>query len=158
MARFLMPERRRGFRIVTLKNFGVFILIVMGLFAAVELVERARRPQPGDYGRIIGRQLPQQPVMATRAPEAVTEGAITDQTAADPMLVAPAVRSQYLGSPKLPMSPSAQRSAADQPSAAVVSRDAHGVAIVGDGQEVGIVIGKSGSPKPPQLSGGIFKP
>jgi hypothetical protein len=156
MPRFLMPERRRGVRIVTLKNFGAFILIAVGLFAAVELVERARRPAPGDYGRVIGKQLPQA-VSATRAPEVVTEGEITDQTAVDPMLVAPAARSQYLGSPELPKPPLARSAAAEKPAVPAVSRDAYGVAIGGEVQGVTVVVGKSATPMP-QLAGGIFKP
>lgn len=156
MSNVLMPDRRRHVRIVTLKNFGIFVLACFAVLATAELVARIRRPAVDGYGRIVQRQLPAAPAVATRAPEVVHEGEIPDQNAADPWLVEPAARSQYLGDPQLPVQAAAPPAPAPETTEAAPKLDGGShVAIVGNGNGVKLVTGSS--PARPQLSGGIFK-
>ena len=137
---------------MTLRNFGALLVVMIALFTAVELVARHRRPAPTDYGRLVGQQFPTDTV-ATRAPEVVTEGAIDDQTAPDPMLLEPAARAQYLGSPQL--TPTQAQPPGSTTAAPVVGRAEGGAAVVGQGSDVAIA--KSPTVPLPKLSGGIFK-
>jgi hypothetical protein len=87
-------DRRQHRRIVTLRNIGYACLVLIALFAIVTVRSEMRHgPAEGDYGRLTRREIP--PTPRTAPLEVVTEAApVDDRTAADPLLVAPAVRSQ----------------------------------------------------------------
>jgi len=59
-----MIERRKHRRIITLKNFGRFILVALVALAAMNIASELRAPRGNEYGR-------PQPVkqLSTRAPE-----------------------------------------------------------------------------------------
>jgi hypothetical protein len=145
-----MIERRKHRRILTLKNFcwafGVFAVIVIAL--SFDLF--ARRDAPGEYGRLVGTELPRNAPITPR-PQVVTEAPVDDQTAADPLLLAPAAREQeFLSTTHTTPVP------ATAASAAAIETRGSGVNIVGDSGGVTIVRGAEGA-KRPVLSGGIFK-
>src|SRR5256885_14644922 len=81
-----MIERRKHRRILTLKNFcwafGVFAVVVIAL--SFDLF--ARRAAPGEYGRLVGTELPRHAPITPR-PQVVTEAPVDDQTAAAPLLL-----------------------------------------------------------------------
>ena len=76
------------------KHIWSAALLVVLAFVAINIRTDMRRPKAGEYGRLSGEAMPvdAQPVeIVAEAPVTVT-----DQTAADPMLVAPAAREQLL--------------------------------------------------------------
>lgn len=89
-----------------------------------------------------------------RKADVINEGTVVDQTAPDPMLVAPAAREQVLGTNTNTNVPVTTTTIAPGP----VLAEGHGTEIVGDGKGVTIVKapGTPAAPKP-VLSGGIFK-
>ena len=90
-------DRRKRRRILTLKNFGIVVLVGMVAFVAISIRSEMRSLQPGDYGRLFGREVP--PPVEPKPMEVVQEEApqpVSDQTHADPMLVEPMKRSQWL--------------------------------------------------------------
>ena len=103
LATHLPPrDRRRGRRIITLKNFWRLLLAGIVLFAALILVSNLRKPTPGQYGSLYGKQ---QPVAAKAAfhPPIVTEAApVSEQERADALRLDSAARSQYLGTDNTP--------------------------------------------------------
>jgi hypothetical protein len=64
-----MIERRKHRRIVTLKNFGRFMLVALLALAAMNVVSEHRAPREHEYGRPVQ----QQPVVSTPAPEVIHE-------------------------------------------------------------------------------------
>jgi hypothetical protein len=147
-----IPDRRHGVRIVTLKNFVLFLFVAMAMLVTAELVVRTRRPEPTDYGRIIDQQMPAETV-AKQAPEVVTEGKIADQTAVDPLLVAPIERSQYLDLPVVP----APSQAGSIPTTTATGEAPQAIAAgarAAEGTAVAVVTSTAAAPL---LSGGTFK-
>lgn len=98
LATHLPPrDRRRGRRIITLKNFLRLLLAAILLFAGLTLVSNRGKSTPGEYGRLYGKRQPAvgksefHPTIVTEAPP------VPEQERADPMLLDAAARSQYLG-------------------------------------------------------------
>jgi hypothetical protein len=96
--------------------------------------------------------------VARRAPEVVTEEPVPDQTTADPLLLEPAERSQYLGTTTI--APPTQTTSSAPPPASlepITPARAPGdrVAIVGD--STGVSIATPAKDNRPKLSGGIFR-
>jgi len=56
--RMLFPERRRHFRIVTLRNFGWLTIAMLIAFAAITIQSEMRGRHPHDYGRLLDKQMP----------------------------------------------------------------------------------------------------
>jgi len=165
---FIVPvkDRRQRRRILTIKNCAMTMLGIAVVFASISIYSESRRGAAGDYGRLFGSQVAKpNPVSSTVA--VVHEGAVADQTAPDPMLVAPAAREQLLmANSNVDLTP--LPAAAVPPVRTVVvptnGSATHGTAIVGDSN--GIVIAHapasstahpSSTAPPPPLSGGIFK-
>ena len=93
-----LRNRRRGRRIITVKNFWRLLLVAVLLFAGLTLASNLGKSTPGQYGRLYGQQQPTvgkaefHPAIVTEAPSPISE-----QERADPMLLTAAARSQYLG-------------------------------------------------------------
>ena len=89
-------DRRKHKRILTLKNFGIFVAVLLVAFVAISIRSEMRSMRPGDYGRLFRREVP--PPVEPKPMEVVREAAppVGDQTHADPMLVEPMQRSQWL--------------------------------------------------------------
>ena len=136
-----------------------------GLFSVlltVGLVLYARRggASTGDYGRLYGKQIPQTQAQAPTPPDVITEAPVQDQYGADPTLVEPAARGQYLGvSPQPGVNPQPATPvqvpavAAPAPPAPVPAQPGDRVAIVGD--EKGVSIARTTSAATPKLTGGF---
>jgi len=147
-------DRRRRKRILTLKNFGYAAIAMVVLFAAVTIQSDLRHPKAGTYGRLFGKQVSGQPEVVPQKMEVVREAPVADETAADPLLLAPAAREQYLGIDSTNM-PKPAAGIAQQPQPQTAP-DQHGaVAIVG-GPE-GVTISQANATPRPTLSGGIFR-
>lgn len=145
-------DRRQGRRILTLRNVGLAALTLFVLFIAITLFsERGRGPSAGDYGRL-NRELPPTP-QASAPVEVVNEATpVNDHVSADPMLSAPAARSQWLEGEQT----TAQVVPIAPPVTLTAPRGGNAdVAIVGGPGGVATVQQK---PRPEkQLKGGIFR-
>lgn len=91
-------DRRKGKRYLTLKNFGVATVAFAVLFAGVHILSELRGTS-ADYGRLMSRELTSDPI-PTKPVEVVTEAPapVPDATHADPLLVEPMARGQWLES------------------------------------------------------------
>ena len=91
-------DRRQRKRILTLKNFGIFVAVLLIAFLAISIRSEMRGLSPGDYGRLFRNEVP--PPVEPKPMEVVREQepppAVDDQTHADPTLVQPMARSQWL--------------------------------------------------------------
>jgi hypothetical protein len=151
-------DRREHVRILTLRNFGWALLAAVVAFAGIDVVSHMRVPRSEGFGRLFQRHIGAEPVVARRAPEVVTEEPVPDQTTADPLLLEPAERSQYLGTTTI--APPTQTTSSAPPPASlepITPARAPGdrVAIVGD--STGVSIATPAKDNRPKLSGGIFR-
>lgn len=150
-------DRRSGKRILTLKNIRNAALITAGLVVTVLVVSEIRKPKATDeYGRLFGQQVAVPAAEAKPAQQIVTEGTIPDQDHADPTLLEPAAREQYLGvnsNTAAPVVPTATVEPVAPPSTTLTNTK-H-VSIVGDASGVAI---STSTQQRQTLSGGIFKP
>jgi hypothetical protein len=140
-------DRRQHKRILTLKNFRRFLILVV-VFLVGLTIDISRRSAPGEYGRLMQKEIARNDDVRPR-PAVVTEAPVSDQTSADPMLVAPAAREQEFLSTTTTSAPA--------PAPTPITTGGSGVTIVGDTSGVTIVRGGDPSAKHPVLAGGIFK-
>ena len=145
-----LRDRRRRKRILTLKNFGIAIVAVIVVFAVITIRSEMRDPDQGSFGQLYSTQLP---AVDPNREEPVTEAvAVPEQTHADPMLVAPAARSQWLIDEETqPVTSSTIATGETRAEAAVVSGETR-VAIVGGSEGVAVV---KRTRREPELSGGF---
>lgn len=91
-------DRRQRKRYLTLKNFGWTMAALTLLFIVITIRSEMRGLKPGEFGRLLGREiatdLEQKPVEVVR--EAPPQQPVDDATHADPLLVEPAARAQWL--------------------------------------------------------------
>jgi len=152
-------DRRQRRRILTMRNLGGAAIVLVVLFLVVTIYSEMRKPAPNQYGRLFSHEMAKSDIAEPKPQlEVIPEGTVGDQTAADPMLIAPAAREQYLGvtAPPTPAAP-VQATAADefvrrQP---VLQSQSGKVAIVGDANGVAVV--QSATVPEHKLSGGIFR-
>lgn len=88
-------DRRQHKRYLTLRNARNAFIALAVLFLAITIRSELQPRQADSFGRLFERELPQ---VEAKPVEVVTEAAppVVDQTAPDPMLVAPAQREQWL--------------------------------------------------------------
>jgi hypothetical protein len=146
-------DRRQRRRILTLKNFGWAMIVVVAIFAAITIEANLRGRKPGsDYGRLYGRQI--ESVNAVPAkPVVVQDAPISDQTAADPTLVDGMRREQILHAEQTNVAPTLSGPGMEPTESRphVTSRDGK-IAIVGGPEGVGIV---QSDRRQPVLRGGF---
>jgi hypothetical protein len=130
------------------------VLLVLFTVATIRSELRGRRA--GDYGRLLSRGLPEQ--TAPRPPEIVTEAPslVQDETSADPMLVGPAARAQYLGDTTLAPLLTTQTTTDFQQREPLLGQGNDRLVIVGGLEGVAIV--REEGPRRPKLGGGFGKP
>lgn len=89
-------DRRQQKRYLTLKNFGWFMLAVVIVFVGISIRSEMRGRPADSYGGLFGRQVASE--VEQKPLEVVREAApaVDDATHADPMLVEPAARAQWL--------------------------------------------------------------
>jgi len=142
-------DRRQRKRYLTLKNFGWATLACAVAFTAITIRSELRGTS-ADYGRLFERQIDvpvkQKPVEIVR--EEVSEP-VPDQTHADPMLVEPMARAQWLYGDD-PLAPQPVQPA-DRAEASVVAGQTR-VAIVGGPEGVTVVRTER---RAPVLAGGF---
>src|SRR6266516_6760554 len=88
-------DRRQHRRILTLRNFGKAILVIVAIFAGITIEANLRKPKTDDYGRLYRNRVEQTSTVA-RKPDIVQEGQINDANAADQTLVVAQARAQIL--------------------------------------------------------------
>jgi len=155
-------DRRQRRRILTIRNSAILMLSVAVLVAAISTYNAARRAPAGEYGRLFGSDAPATNSAISRNVDVIQEGPIGEQSAADPMLVAPAAREQQLANtiaPVAPPPPPPPRPAPVASPSAIGNVSGHGTTIVGDGNGVAVVRPSTttSTATRPVLSGGIFK-
>lgn len=144
-------DRRSRKRILTLKNFAIFVAVLVLLFAIITIRSEMRGSTRGDYGRLFEREaaveIEQKPVeVVHEAPPPVD-----DSTHPDPMLTEPAARAQWLQ----------DEQAATTAATIVPVTPAQAARVTGGSAEVAIVGGNTGvavvrkDRKKPVLSGGF---
>src|SRR5438874_1982783 len=85
-------DRRQHRRILTMKNCAISMLSLAVIFAAISIYNERYHGTADGYGRLFGKQVAVQNDGLARKVDVVKEGPIADQSAPDPMLVAPAAR------------------------------------------------------------------
>ena len=139
----MLIERRRHRRILTLKNFKRFVVLLVVFLAGLSIEISTR--SNGDYGRIMQKAIPHNQDIRPQPPPVATAPPVADQTVPDPMLIAPAAREQAFLS-----------TASATPPPMITQGAGSDVRVVGDSS--GITIQRaSEAPKRPVLAGGIFK-
>jgi hypothetical protein len=126
-----MIERRKHRRIVTLKNFGWFMIVALLVLGAMNVVSEHRAPRD-DYGRLTKRELSRTPVSSTRAPEVVHEAPVVEAEGRADALVRPG------GETALLEPPPPSNTATQQPSNLQNHQASKSISITGD--ESGITI------------------
>ena len=148
-------DRRSRKRVLTLKNFGYAAIALVVMLAALTIQSDLRHTKGDQYGRLFGTQVSGQPEVVPQKVDVVREAPVPDETSADPLLIAPAAREQYLGvnSSNMPQPQPVVSSSVMTPQPVPTAQGA--VQIVGG--PGGVTITK-GQPTPrPTLSGGIFR-
>jgi hypothetical protein len=150
-------DRRQSRRILTIRNCAISMLSVAVVIASISIYNQTRRGAAGEYGRLFRTEVPAPDAGTARKNDVISEGPVADQSASDPMLVAPAAREQLLvANSNVPATTTTIAPA--PPAPPLVGGEGHGTTIVGDGKGVTIVKAPSTSTAPqPVLSGGIFK-
>jgi hypothetical protein len=149
-------DRRQSKRYLTLRNFGIAIVVLVVAFLLITIRSEMRGVRPGDYGRLYHSEMPEA-VKPAKPVEVVRDGTppVPDHDAADPMLVEPMGRAQWLGdTPPGTATTAASVAAPAEPVVtyqAPVAGPAH-VAIVGGAEGVAIV---KEAPKRQTLKGGF---
>jgi hypothetical protein len=143
-------DRRQHKRYLTLKNFGWTMLAGTVVFIGITIRSEMRGRTPGEYGRLLGRELATDVVQ--KPVEVVHEApppAVDDSTHADPLLTGPAARAQWLEGDATTTDVAVTATPAPEP----IRSSASEVSIVG-GPEGVAVVRKEARPKP-VLSGGF---
>lgn len=135
-------DRRQSKRYLTLRNAGYAGIGLVVVFLLITIRSEMRGLGPSDYGRLFHSELPPPPT--AKPVEVVREApvAVPDHTAADPMLVEPMVRAQWLdgtiGTDTVSLEP-VQAAVATTPTVVAPVRGQDRVAIVGGPEGVMIV-------------------
>jgi hypothetical protein len=151
-------DRRQGRRILTIRNCAISMLAVAVVIATFSIYRERQHSTTGGYGRLFGSEVTATDRIERKA-DVINEGTVVDQSAPDPMLVAPAAREQVLGVNANGNAPVTTTTISPVQAAPIQGvAEGHGTAIVGDGKGVTIVKAPGTSTAPhPVLSGGIFK-
>jgi hypothetical protein len=88
-------DRRQHKRYLTLRNTGIAFAALLVLFIGISIRSEMQPRHTDSFGRLLEREMPK---VESKPMEVVEEAApaVDDHTAADPMLVAPAAREQWL--------------------------------------------------------------
>ena len=145
-------DRRQHRRILTLRNAAISFAVLVMVFIGISVRSEMEPEHRDAFGRLLQRELPD---VDSKPVEVVTEAVpVDDHTAADPMLVAPAAREQWLhDSSNTASAVGAIEPIAAPPITLSRAREAGtGVAIVGGPEGVTVVEQKR---KQPLLTGGF---
>ena len=151
-------DRRSRKRVLTLKNFGYAAIAFVVVFAAVTIQSDLRHSKKDSYGRLFGKQVSGQPDVVPQKVDIVREAPVPDETSADPLLIAPAAREQYLGvdSSNMPQPQPQQQVINSSVMPSQPLGTAPGAVQIVGGPE-GVTITKTQATQRPTLSGGIFR-
>jgi hypothetical protein len=130
-----VKDRRQRKRFLTLKNFGIFVLVILVAFVAISTYSEMRSIPAGDYGRLFRRKVPPPP--PPKPMEVVDEAPVGGHTQA--VLVDTTARTQWIEQDLAPIEIEPVRSDQD-------------VAIVGGADGVAVVRRER---RKPELKGGF---
>src|SRR5919108_5009543 len=85
-------DRRKRKRILTLKNFAIFVGVMLLAFVAISTYSEMRSIPSADFGRLFRRQLPPPP--PPKPVEVIEEAPVRDHTQA--VLVDTTARTQWI--------------------------------------------------------------
>ncbi len=134
------------------------MLAVAVVIASFSIYRGRRHGEAGQYGGLFGTEVTATDRIERKA-DVINEGTVVDQSAPDPMLVAPAAREQVLAANTSGNVPVTTTTIAPVQAAPIQGvAEGHGATIVGDGKGIIVVKAPGTSTAPhPLLSGGIFK-
>lgn len=142
-------DRRQSKRYLTLRNAGWSLLAAMIVFLGITIRSEMRGTGPASYGRLVERELPK--VEQKQPMEVVREAVSTEETHADPTLIEPMAREQWLHAQTATAEPTAVDVTTHRAAAAVATGETD-LAIVGGPEGVKIVQKER---RRPVLSGGF---
>src|SRR4051794_2987754 len=109
------PERRKHVRILTIRNFGLALAVLVLVIAAANVISEFRAPPRGEYGRVISRGEPRDG--AIKKPMVVEETRVSEGRAGPtPSLLGGARAAPPAQQPALLSVPSAGEAAGAPPS------------------------------------------
>jgi len=148
----MQPERRKRFRIMTLKNLGFALIALLVLLAAANVISEMRPARHGDYGRLVLRERPKE-VTPKYAPMVVHEAEVPDVTpyGGAVSLDVEEAPGMAVVSPAPPLKPARADVASVMRGATTGSR----VTITGGAD--GVRVETAAKNAAPKLSGGIFR-
>lgn len=151
-----IKDRRQHKRFLTLRNAAITFAAMVVLFIGITVRSEMEPKNRDAFGRLVERELPK---VESKPMEVVTEArpAVADHNAADPMLVAPAAREQWLHDSTGSNTASVAATTIEPVAAPPVTlgrRNADGtsIAIVGGPEGVSVIEQKR---KKPLLTGGF---
>ena len=128
-------DRRKRKRFLTLKNFGIFVVVMLVVFVAISTYSEMRSIPTGSYGRLFRREVPPPP--PPKPMEVIVEAPVPNQNEA--VLVDTMAREQWIESDLAPVQIEPVRGDQD-------------VAIVGGANGITVVRRER---RRPELSGGF---
>lgn len=141
----MQPDRRKHVRILTIRNFGRALLVLLVVVAAANVISEMRGPRHGEYGRLT---MTAEPVVV-KHPAVVTEAEVQDET---PTMPPSSLVSVAPPSPAAIQAANLTGAAAGAPPSKAISDH---VSIVGGPD--GIHVETAQRDATPKLSGGIFR-
>jgi hypothetical protein len=141
------PERRKHVRILTIRNFGLALVVLVLVIAAADVISELRAPRHGEYGRLISREEPRD--VAIKRPAVVEEAPVSEAP------VSPAVASLVDEPVQVVAQPVAQP--ATSPAITEPVRRAAGDHVTITGGPDGLHVETAKHDAVPKLSGGIFR-
>ena len=140
----MQPERRKRFRILTLKNLGYALIAFLVFLAAANVISEMRPARHGDYGRLVLRER-RQDVTPKYAPMVVHEAEVPDVT-------------PFGGAVSLSVPGDAAPPALlQEPTRATLSSTTAGSRVTITGGADGVRVETTATNAAPKLTGGIFR-
>ena len=142
----MQVERRKRIRIMTLKNFGRALLVLLLALATANVVSEMRKTRPGEFGRL--DRYPTDVTLKRPLP-IVTEGKVTDEMPS----MAPATLVSGAAAPPPPLSVDSR---GGEGAVAPLSKNERGTITIVGGAD-GVRVEHPTTETTPKLSGGIFR-
>jgi hypothetical protein len=101
----VVVERRRRKRILTKRNIGIGVVVMLVIVAGFNIRSEMRDSTGDDYGRLYQRELQKAPVVEPNIVAGSEVAPVDEQASADPFALDAAAREQYLGTTPLQPEP-----------------------------------------------------
>ena len=151
----MQPERRKRFRIMTLKNLGYALIAALVVLAAANVISEMRPARHGEFGRLELSER-QQAVTPKYRPMVVHEGEVPDVTPSGGA-VALNVEEAPGTAPSFALLPEPAREPAGRIAGATLSTATGRSRVTITGGADGVRVETTSTNAAPKLSGGIFR-